>query len=208
MTRMSDLHASEHRETASNHADSQGGSTLARAVHKSHAVPAGFLLSIVVAATSGCVIPPSLSLDNQDAGQNSPPAITRVSADGGGLRDGEPALFTQGQGSLSLDVVDTDVNDTLQVRIFVDYTVDDPQAPRVTHTIAPNMMALRSVSFGLGSLCTEADLDKTRSMALVVFDRIPVETDEKPIYQKMPDGSGGLSTSHFYFLKCSKPPTI
>jgi hypothetical protein len=208
MTRMSCPHRFSPPEINVNRVDLQRGSALAHPVHRSWSVPAGLLSFAVFTATSGCVIPPSLSLDNQDAGQNSPPAITRVSADGGGLRDGEPALFTQGEGSLSLDIVDTDVGDTLQVRIFVDYTVDNPQAPRVTHTIAPNMQALRSVSFGLGALCTENDLDKTRNMTLMVFDRIPVETDEMPIYQKMPDGSGGLSTSHFYFLKCSKPPTI
>src|SRR5947207_15297564 len=129
MTRMSEPHAKTSCALPANQPELLGGSRLAHPVHESRVLVRALLCSTLC---GGCVIPPFLSVDNQDAGQNSPPAITRVSADGGGLRDGEAALFTRGQGSLSVDLVDTDVTDTLQVRIFVDYTIDNPTSPRVT----------------------------------------------------------------------------
>jgi hypothetical protein len=203
MTQMSELLLNADSTNRVNRSDLQAGSRLAHRVHGSLCLVRLVACSMLFGA---CVIPPSLSVDNQDAGQNSPPAITRVSADGGGLRDGESALFTQGEGTLSVDLVDTDINDTLQIRIFVDYTIDNPTAPRVTHTVAPSGQPTRNVSFGIAPLCTSAEVDDTthqHTMSVIVFDRLPVETDEKPVFQKMPDNSGGLSTSHFYILKCS-----
>src|SRR5258705_13511125 len=107
MTRMSDHHRRQRSDTTRNHWGFHRGSPLARGVH-----PIAGLVSIVFALLLvGCVIPPSLSVDNQDAGVNSPPAILAVRSDQQELPEPGPVVFDQGPtaGKLSLQVIDTDV---------------------------------------------------------------------------------------------------
>ena len=204
MTRMSDPHRRPRGHTSRNHSGFHRGSRLARGVHRLAA-----LVSIVLALLLvGCVIPPDLSVDKQDAGVNSPPAIVAVRSDQSALPEPGPVVFDQGPtaGKLSLQLIDTDTNDTLFVRIFVDYKVDDPTAPRSTCKAAGGAMvpALRSTNCDMTAVCMMADIGQTRNMTVVVFDREPLETGVPP-FQAMPEG--GLSTSKFFFLKCKEGPT-
>jgi len=178
---------------------------VARAVHE-----AGSLvhpgLPIAMLTLGACVIPPSLQVDDNDAGVNSPPAILGVTSDLQALPEPGPVLFDRGAsaGNLSLSLIDTDVTDTLYVRIFVDYNLPDRLPPRAQCMASPNMKPVRTATCGLASLCALGDLGVQRSMSIVVFDRPPVESGEPP-FQQMPPG--GLSTSRFYFLKCQPPQT-
>lgn len=151
------------------------------------------------------MIPPSLSVDNQDAGQNSPPAILAVRSDEAELPEQSTVIFDRGSGSLNVELLDTDVNDTLQVRVFVGYTFDDPKPQRATCTAPPIDNAKRTATCDLTALCTMDDVMKSAtaplSMSVVVFDRIPLESGT-PAFQAMPEG--GLSTNRFFFLKCTE----
>jgi len=188
---------------ATNSLKSLEGSRLARTVHDRGASVAYLMLSLLLV---GCVIPPSLSVDNQDAGTNSPPAIVQVSSDQQVLPEPGPVLFEKGPGagSLRVTVVDSDKLDTLYVSVFVDYNVPlgDERAPRSTCIAAPNMTEKRVTMCDLGALCLSADIGQTRNMTVVVFDRQPSEPGE-PFFQHM--GTGGMSTSKFYFLQCQNP---
>lgn len=149
------------------------------------------------------MFPPSLSVGDQDAGVNSPPAILAVRSDQQELPPGETVTFEQGPtaGSINATLIDTDLGDTLYVRAFVEYTVGDPKPARVTCTAPPPTPAAaqRSVMCDVTPLCQQLDIGQTRNMAVVVFDREPLESGT-PAYQAMPPG--GLKTSVFYFLKC------
>ena len=134
---------------------------------------------------------------------NSPPAITAVHSDDQELPEPGPVLFNRGAGSLNADLIDTDLNDTLYVRVFVDYTVDDPTAARANCTASPTNKAERKITCDLGALCLMADIDQTRDMTIVVFDREPLEAGQ-PRFQAMP--AGGMTTSRFYHLVCKEPP--
>jgi hypothetical protein len=149
----------------------------------------------------GCVIPPSLEVEDDDAGINSPPAILSVTSDLQALPEPGPVLFDRGAsaGNLSVSLIDSDTQDTLVVRIFVDYNKPDRLPPRSQCTAIPNMTPHRTVTCGLSALCATGDVGVERSMTIVVFDRPPLE-DGDPPFQQMP--TGGLSTSRFYFLKC------
>lgn len=178
---------------------------MARAVHEVVSlVHTG--LPIAMLTLVGCVIPPSLQVDNQDAGVNSPPAILSVTSDLQALPEPGPVLFDRGAsaGNLSLSLIDTDVQDTLYVRIFVDYNLPDRLPPRAQCMASPNMKPVRTVTCGLASLCALGDLGVQRSMSIIVSDRLPVESGDPP-FQELP--SGGLATSRFYFLKCQPPQT-
>ncbi|MDQ3365673.1 MAG: hypothetical protein M3680_09625 [Myxococcota bacterium] len=159
---------------------------------------------LVLLVLSSCVIPPSLSVDNQDAGINSPPAILAVRSDQSELPEPGPVVFARGEGSLNVQLIDTDLLDTLYVRVFVNYTIDDPKPPRSTCTAPPpqTASATRNVTCDLTALCsmTDVGLDE-HDMTVVVFDRQPLESGSPP-FQAMPEG--GLSTGKFFHLKCQE----
>ena len=198
MTQMSDLHAPERPDLQRNQQQSWTGSPLARELHDVWRIVKGLVALPLV----GCVIPPSLQVDNQDAGVNSPPAIMGVTSDQQALPEPGPVLFEEGRGagSLSVQLIDTDTRDTLYVRIFVDYNLPNRLAARVSCTAPPSKDATRTTTCILSTLCVPDDVGVQRNMTIVVFDRQPLENGEDPPFQAMPPG--GLSTSRFYFLKC------
>jgi hypothetical protein len=154
----------------------------------------------------GCVIPPSLEIDSNDASVNSPPIIQSVAGDQSPLPEPGPVSFERGPtaGNLSLSLLDTDVADTLYVRIFVDYNLPDRLPPRSTCTAAPNGMPTRTATCGLTSLCAQVDLGVQRTMTIVVFDRMPLDRGS-PEFQDVP--VPGRLSSRTYFLKCVPPQT-
>ena len=172
---------------------------MARALHERT-----ILRSVLVMMFAGCVIPPSLSVDTTDAGANSPPAIISVRSDLQELPEPGPVLFEQGMGAgtLNLTLVDTDVDDTLYVRIFVDYNKPDATAARSECTTGGNNV-VRTCSPPMEGVCLGADIGQERYMTVVVFDRQLLETGEAPLYQAMLPG--GLSTSRAFFLRCQAP---
>jgi len=202
MTPMSEPHRLADRMNEHNCSQLLACAPVARSVHGSRRLVRLALLAVVI--VGGCVIPPNLSVEDQDAGVNSPPAITLVSSDEKALPEPGPVIFVRGTGSLNLELLDTDINDTLFVRVFVNYdALTNPSPPRSTCTAAPANAAKRSLTCDLTALCLMGDSAKTDLvMSVVVFDRQPLETGDPP-FQQMPDG--GLSTSRFYFLMCQEP---
>ena len=200
MTRMSEPHVNRDRDFAANPAKWRDGSGLARALHR-FVQPVGVL--VLFAASTGCLIPPSLSVDNQDAGVNSPPTITAVRSEDKALSEADPLrplILSPGENTtLSMSLLDTDPNDTLYVRVFVDYTADNPVGERGSCTAAPVEMPKRSCTVDARAVCVMNDIGKTLNMTVVVFDRMPLESGDPP-HQAMPEG--GLSTTRFYFLSC------
>jgi len=200
MTQMSEPHAVSHLDFAPNRATSQGEARLAHGVHGWRELVVRLLFPAAL-ALGGCVIPPSLSVGNEDAAVNSAPAILAVRNDTQELPQPGPILIERGAGagSLSLTLHDTDLGDTLYVRMFVNYRVTAPDPARVECTAKPPVppAAERTVSCDATSLCPTTGTDFDVSM--VVFDREPLESGTPP-YQAMPPG--GLKTNVFYYLKC------
>jgi hypothetical protein len=160
-------------------------------------------------AVGGCVIPPSLSVDNQDAGVNSPPAILAVRNDQQELAPGETVVFTATQASelVNLTLLDTDVHDTLYVRVFVDYTLANPTPARASCTAAPPVpsSSQRSATCDVSAVCGPQDVNQPPlNMTMVVFDR-PILDSGTPTFQAM--DPGGLKTSLFFFLSCKAGST-
>jgi hypothetical protein len=194
-------------------------SQLARAVHAPFPIveiqlamlgrpSLALLAALAVLATPACVIPPSLSPDNQDAGVNSPPAILSVTSDRQVLSEPGPLVFDMGAtaGDLSIQLIDTDTQDSLYVRIFVDYNMPDRLDARARCEAGISANAIRNVTCKLNSLCVTADLGVLRNMTIMVFDRLPLAPGMgEPPFQAMPEG--GMKSSVFYFLKCQPPQT-
>jgi hypothetical protein len=202
MTQMSDPRCFAPRAVRTNPLIFNGRSRLARALHD--LVDAVSLLSSLVLALVlvGCFIPPSLAVDNSDAGVNSPPSILSVRSDQQELPEFSTLTFEVNTTStLSLTLLDTDVDDTLYPKVFVDYGRPDPTPPRSSCTPAAGGAAERSSTCDLHGLCVTADIGQTRMMSVFVFDRQVLDSGT-PVYQAMPPG--GLSTNRVFFLLCQQ----
>lgn len=170
---------------------------MAHTVHGARdAVPIALLLMV-----SACVIPPSLSVDNQDAGVNSPPAIVGIRSDQQDLPEPGPVTFERGRGTLNATLLDTDVDDSLFVRVFVDYTTMVPTPARSTCSVAGGTGPQRTLTCDIGGLCLPGDIGVTRDMTVVVFDRQPLDAGTPRFQAMAPDG---LKTSWFYHLHCQE----
>jgi len=108
-------------------------------------------------------------------------------------------------GSVRVSLIDTDVQDVLYVRIFVDYNLPESQPerlpPRASCEVGPSGDAVRTTTCDMSGVCAAADIGVQRNMTIVVFDRQPVDTGSDPRVMM----GDGLSTSRFYFLKCQLP---
>lgn len=158
-------------------------------------------LGLVVMMIAGCVFPPSLSVDTSDGGaDNSPPAITSISADEQILPDSGTVRFNRDaiNPQMTIGLLDTDVNDTLYVHIYIDYTVDSPQPARASKECAPSGERTRICVVDIGALCPTA---KDYAMTVQVFDRAVSMDNTPPIYKSM-TGMGGLTTNRSYTLDC------
>ncbi|HWU85884.1 MAG TPA: hypothetical protein VN253_01335 [Kofleriaceae bacterium] len=159
-------------------------------------------LLVLSAFLAGCIIPPSLSTEDQSDRVNSPPAITAVRTDADNLFEPGPVSLTRNSGTFNFELLDTDLDDVLQVRVFIDYTIKNPTPARAQCTAPATGTAKRTVTCTAGAICQAADDGQTRNLTAVVFDRIPLESG-KPEFQAMPEG--GLSTSRFFFVNCAGP---
>ena len=156
---------------------------------------------------SGCVIPPSLSADTTDAGANSAPAIVSVRADLVEFPQYSTLVFERGAnaGNLNLTLHDTDLDDTLHVRIFVNYFASDPKPPRSTCDAAGRTVE-RTATCTMNNVCQMADVgaDPLPLLQVFVFDR-DYAADIPPAFMGM--APGGLSSSLTFFLRCQEPST-
>ena len=180
------------------------------------------LAMLGLAAFGACVLPPSLTVGAEDAAVNSPPAITSVRVDGQELPPPGPVSFAVADTpTMTVDVTDSDLGDTLYVRAFVDYCEPiggnpgnelDARSKCVAPPAAVNPTAQRSTQCDLRSLCVASDVTSTNpcdplnktagehDLSIVVFDREPLDSGE-PAFQALPPG--GLSTSVAYHLFCT-----
>ncbi len=148
------------------------------------------------------MLPPDLAVGSGDGGVNSPPAILSVSSEQQDLPEPGPVTIERGTGLLSVVVYDTDIEDSLYVRIFVNYEVTDPTPPRSTCTATPNGTAQRRANCSMGALCQEEEVGADPSAMLMqvqVFDRVVLDSGV-PTFKAM--DPGGLTTSRFYQMRC------
>jgi hypothetical protein len=198
MTQMSEQRIETTPTPRANPATAGGRDRVARALHGVYAIRT-LLFAVMF---TGCFLPPSYQVDNTDAALNSAPAILSVRANDTELPEFSTVVFEQGQnaGEINLTLWDTDRDDTLYVKIYVDYNIPEP-TPARTGCESSASTVQRTTRCDMAGVCTLADVsaNATRVMSIVVFDREVLDFG-LPLYQHMPEG--GLSTSRTYFLKC------
>jgi hypothetical protein len=161
------------------------------------------VLELVPLFLAAC-IPPSLSVEKQDAGQNSPPAIIKVVVDTTVVTEAATVNFTRTsagtQGQLVLSLMDTDLEETLHARLFVNYSVANPTPPRSQCDAPPNQKAIRDdTTCPIIALCEDSDIGKTQDLTIVVFDKT-LDDSMPPAFQN--DGPDGLAASRYIHMQC------
>ncbi|MEO8841786.1 MAG: hypothetical protein ABI591_23160 [Kofleriaceae bacterium] len=201
---MSETECARIAGAGANSASPHARSVLARALHHRARVWTVIASALLV----GCIIPPSLSVDVQDAGIDSPPSITSVRSDLLELVEPGPYQFPTApnaqNSTVNLTLLDTDVDDALFVRIFVNYTVSAPTAPRSTCSAVATGVAVRTTTCSLAALCLPTDPTDNPLMEIVVFDREPLDVGT-PTFKAIP--AGGQSTTRTYTLICTNEHT-
>ena len=159
------------------------------------------IVGMALAMLSGCFLPPSLSVDTQDAQTDSPPEILAISLMGQPVAENSTIDFTQNEASvMTATLIDTDLADTLYVDVFVNYQ-ENPNPARVTCIAGPGASSQRTASCNMMPLCQHNDVGQIEDMTVVVFDREPLQAGTPP-YQGT---NGGLSTQWFFRLECLAP---
>ena len=178
---------------------------VARSLHDHRGLRA--FVYVVASCMAGCIIPPSLSVDVQDASIDSPPSITSVRSDLKELSEPGPVSFAAAPDangvSINLTLLDTDVLDTLYARIYVDYNPLQPTNARSECLPAlSNGSAVRTTTCSASAICLQSEISATADhiMEIVVFDRqlVPGGT---PAFKAIPPD--GQSTTRTYQLNCT-----
>lgn len=161
------------------------------------------LMLAVASAAASCVVPPPLQLDEPDAGANSPPMIISIRGDNAVeyQEQGVVALI-RGQGSFTATLYDTDLDDTLYVRVFVNWTPENTVAANAacSATPLPTPSSTRTATCDLSGVCLPG-AGANDQMIVEVYDREPLDTGQ-PLHRV----TEGLRTNRTFTLSCSEPP--
>ncbi|MEZ4359711.1 MAG: hypothetical protein R3B48_05985 [Kofleriaceae bacterium] len=160
-------------------------------------------ITVVMLPLGACAVPPALQLDQPDAGANAAPIITSVSNGAAqALVEPGPVTLDRGRGTFSIALRDANPEDTLNVRLYVDYNRPDPTPPRASCRVAPGTSVNRTTTCDISGVCTTADVGEVRLLWIEVFDREILESG-LPRFRAMP--SGGASSKWQFEMQCQEP---
>lgn len=205
LTRMSELVRFVQRVFRAKRARLLEMDPVARRVHSFAPVP---LIVVGALLLAGCP-PPPLSLDEPDAAANSPPGITSVRNETGEeFVIGEENTVILTVSTMTLSLLDPDLDDTLYVRGFFDYGIGTPPHPsaRAVCNVGPSTPRApeRSVTCNLAAYCQDGEQGTSHRMDIVVSDREPDDAgDLQPPFYSV--DTPGLQATRVYQISCQDP---
>jgi hypothetical protein len=187
--------------------ESRSVASVARRLQANAPVVPVLVLAACLSGTAGCVIPPDLEQQREDAGANAPPIVLSVRNEVGEYASPGPVRFERGTGSALVTVYDIDATDTLYVQFFVEYSSTNPTAPRSQCPAPPPATAgslERQAVCDVRALCVAGDENAERPLFLEVevYDRMPGNGGE-PVFRDLP--AGGLRSARSYLMICEEP---
>jgi len=189
-----------------NRARSRRETRAARFVHD--LVPVLMAAVVLGLAAGGCVIPPSLSLEENDAAVNNPPVLHDVRDEvGNPFERPGPRDIVVGQGRLVITASDNDLDDTLYVRFYMDYGLVDPTPAKITCQAAPGASPTieRQVTCSLIGVCTASDVGTEHMFEIDLYDRTPI--DDEPTRINRSVAAPGEVSTWWWKVECRESST-
>lgn len=170
-------------------------------------------LPVVLSGAAGCVIPPPLQLDEPDAGLNARPVILSAGPAPDFSFPGPIVVEHSDARRLTLTISDTDINDTLYVRIYRDYDDSDPTNFVSNCTLPPSGDANRVGECSASSFCNglEPTDQENKTLEAMVADRAFLEESDpagegQPAFRRLP--AGAQSSLRAWVMTCQPPPDL
>ncbi len=165
-----------------------------------------FMLAGVLALLLGtaCVYPAPLELDTPDGGPSSVPLIVSASPSEFAF-PGIMAVDRGDQRSLFLSLRDNDLDDTLHVRLYVDYGRPSETGPLGECAAAAAGDKTRVADCSISSLCANADPDQHVLEALVADREFLIESsplgEGQPPFRRLP--SNAAFSIRSWLMECN-----
>ncbi len=166
------------------------------------AVPAVVAVGSAVGSAS-CVIPPPLEIGERDAGTNFTPRILSAGPAPDFSFPGPITLDRGDERRLTVSLEDPDLDDTLFVRLYVDYEFEGgaPTPSLGTCSAPPSGELGRIADCSTATLCTTIDNGDTERhlLEIVVADREFLQEGD-PLFRPLP--AGARSTVRSWLMTC------
>lgn len=196
--------------TGANPARSWGNGRLARTLlARTFVIVAHAATLVAPTLLWGCVVPPPLRNEGDpDAGVNQPPALRAVRTSAGDeLTRPGPHELVVGVGELRVTASDTDRDDTLYVRMYVDYGLPSPTAARAECRAAPGATPTteRTLSCSLLGVCTDELADGALHIfELDLYDREPASSPAR-LFRDVT--APGEVATFWWQITCARAPS-
>lgn len=175
----------------------------------------GALLLTTPMLGSACIFPPELQVGTFDAGPSSPPSITGAGPAPDFLFPGPMILDRQDTRTLSIDVLDIDLNDVIFARLYVDYGRPNPEPAFAECQAAPTGEETRVLACPVNSLCNAIeDTDQgDHVLEAMVVDREFIadsapEAEDQALYRAVSEFSRVRPAFDSWIMRCNPPAPI
>lgn len=147
----------------------------------------------------GCVLPPPLDVEGTDGGTDSPPVI--VAATPSDLAFPGPIVVSSRDilRQVTLVVSDNDIDDTLYLRFFRDWSDDNPLPPFSFGSLPASGLVGRTGNFFVANWCIDVEDTDAHILEAMVADREFLETGSPP-FRALP--AGARSSIRAWLLTC------
>jgi hypothetical protein len=158
------------------------------------------LLVVLMAGSSvACVIPPPGDFAEGDAGPSSPPVLMSVSPP----EFAPPVMVVEpdDQRRLGLTLRDIDVDDTLFVRIYIDYGVTAENPAVASCTAVPSSEQIRIADCSAANLCNTIPDTEEHLLEVMIADLDYLDEGE-PAFRALPETAA--SSIRGWKMRCNQ----
>ncbi len=167
---------------------------------------------VLVAIGASCILPPELEVGTSDAGPSSSPVILSAGPAPDFVFPGPMILDRQDTRTLSLTLLDNDVNDVLHVRLYIDYGRPNPAPAYAECQTAPTGETTRVLACPVNALCNPiADTDQGDHVLEAMAADREFLADSDPaaegqsLYRALRDPNRAAYSFRSWVMRCNAP---
>ncbi|MCP4446213.1 MAG: hypothetical protein GY811_12845 [Myxococcales bacterium] len=167
-------------------------------------------LLLLVTVAGACLFPPELEAGTSDAGPGSSPVIFSSGPAPDFLFPGPLFLDRQDSRTLSLTVLDNDIDDVVHVRLYIDYGRPNPEPAYAECQAAPTGEATRVLACPVNTLCNPiADTDQGEHvLEAMVADREFLQDSDpaaegQDLFRALKDPNRAAFSYRSWIMRCN-----